>query len=258
MSRRWALLLLLSACKSTPDTGAELPQETTPVADAAAAPSKADAGPELAPTDAGTLVTEDAGGPDGAAPGFDGTQGPLPADVRTHMTGRSWREGCPLGLDDLALLELAYWDFAGARQHGRLVVASSAAGHVLGAFHTLYDAHFPIARMRLVDDYEASDDLSMADDNTSAFNCRKVTGGSGWSAHSYGTAIDVNPRENPYVKGQTVLPPEGAEYLDRSSVRSGMAVEGSALVAAFDALGWGWGGRWASPRDYQHFSADDR
>ena len=34
-----------------------------------------------------------------------------------------------------------------------------------------------------------------------------------------------------------------------------MAVEGGALVRAFDAVGWGWGGRWSGGvKDYQHFS----
>jgi hypothetical protein len=37
-----------------------------------------------------------------------------------------------------------------------------------------------------------------------------------------------------------------------------MAVEGGAAVAAFDRVGWGWGGRWSGIRDYQHFSAGGR
>jgi hypothetical protein len=37
-----------------------------------------------------------------------------------------------------------------------------------------------------------------------------------------------------------------------------MALEGNTLVRAFDAVGWGWGGRWTSPRDYQHFSRSGR
>lgn len=193
-----------------------------------------------------------------AAQGFDGAQRPLPADLRSRMTGSSWRPGCPVALDDLALLELPYWDFQGARRDGRMVVAASVAANVVDVFRQLYEQHFPIAMMQLVDEYGANDDLSMADDNTSAFNCRRITGGSAWSAHSYGTAIDINPRENPYVRGQTVLPPEGAQYLDRTDVRPGMATEGSPLVMAFDALDWGWGGRWTSPKDYQHFSVDNR
>ena len=29
-------------------------------------------------------------------------------------------------------------------------------------------------------------------------------------------------------------------------------------MSAFDAIGWQWGGRWSSVKDYQHFSADGR
>ena len=37
-----------------------------------------------------------------------------------------------------------------------------------------------------------------------------------------------------------------------------MLVEGGAAVDAFDRIGWGWGGRWNSSKDYQHLSATGR
>ena len=95
----------------------------------------------------------------------------------------------------------------------------------------------------------------MAADNTSGFNCRFVGGTSRWSMHAYGGAIDVNPLENPYVRGSTVSPPAGRAYLDRSGYRPGMAVAGGVLVRAFAAAGWKWG---ASFGDYQHFSTTGR
>jgi hypothetical protein len=69
-----------------------------------------------------------------------------------------------------------------------------------------------------------------------------------------GEAIDVNDVENPYVDGATVIPPAGVAYTDRGEVRPGMAVPGGELIAAFAAVGWQWGGRWAATPDYQHFS----
>lgn len=187
-------------------------------------------------------------------PEFDGTATALDSDVIDLMTGLSWREGCPVGLEALSLLEMPHWGFDGAIHRGQMVVATSVADDVLTTFGRIYDARFAIERMRLVDHYDADDDLSMADNNTSAFNCRSITGGSSWSEHSYGTAIDINPVQNPYVIGSTVLPPEGAPFVDRSDVRMGMVVEPGPVTAAFDAIGWGWGGRWSSPKDYQHFS----
>ena len=139
-----------------------------------------------------------------------------------------------------------------------MVVAADVADAVLSAFRQIYDSGFPIARMQLVDDYGADDDRSMAADNTSAFNCRPVTGGTGFSQHSYGNAIDINPVENPYVRGTLVLPPEGAAFADRENVRPGMIVPGDAVSSAFAAIGWVWGGDWVTLKDFQHFSANGR
>jgi hypothetical protein len=99
----------------------------------------------------------------------------------------------------------------------------------------------------------------MAADNTSAFNCRSVTGHPGvWSEHSYGWAIDINPAENPYVAGHFVALPAGSRYADRGLDRPGMIHPGDVVVRAFGAAGWGWGGAWHSIQDYQHFSLTGR
>ena len=190
--------------------------------------------------------------------GFEGRARPLPDDVRAFMTGRSWRPGCPVGLDDLSLLEVTHHGFDDRPHWGRMVVATSVASPTVDAMRRLHDARFPVARMRLVDHYGADDDASMDDNNTSAFNCRPVTGGSSWSEHSYGTAIDVNPVQNPYVRGSTVLPSAGGDYLDRSSVRPGMIVRPGPVTDAFAGMGWGWGGDFQSLRDYMHLSASGR
>jgi hypothetical protein len=180
--------------------------------------------------------------------------------VTPEMLGTSWREGCPVGPDQLRMLTVRFVGFDGLVHQGQLVVNASAVAGVRSAFQELLGARFPIRKVVPVDAYGSSDDASMADDNTSAFNCREAVRFDGvhtWSVHAYGLAIDVNPVENPYVDGQRVLPPNGAAYTDRSDVRPGMAGPGSALNQAFAAIGWGWGGAWNSP-DYQHFSATGR
>jgi hypothetical protein len=121
-------------------------------------------------------------------------------------------------------------------------------------FRELYAERFPIRKMWLIDAYGGSDFRSIEADNTSAFNCRYVEGTTRWSNHAYGTAIDVNPIENPYVSGGRTAHRASVPYVDRSRRRPGMAHEGGALVRAFDRIGWGWGGRWTSVKDYQHFS----
>jgi hypothetical protein len=170
----------------------------------------------------------------------------------------SYRSGCPVGPADLRAVRLRHWDFRGASRVGLLVVHETAVRDVVTVFRRLYAARFPIRRMLGVERYRGDDDRSMAADNTSAFNCRFVSGTNRWSEHAYGKAIDLNPLENPYVHGGRVEPPAGRAYLDRSQRRAGMATEGSVVVRAFDAAGWGWGGRWQSSKDYQHFSVSGR
>jgi hypothetical protein len=180
------------------------------------------------------------------------------APVTATELGASWREGCPVGPEQLRRITLSYWDFDGVARSGALVVHADVADVVTTIFHRLFDQRVAIRRIEPVDRYAGSDDASMAADNTSAFNCRRAvtSGPAQWSAHAFGRAIDVNPVENPYVLGGEVLPPEGAPYVDRANVRPGMAVPGSAMVEAFAASGWQWGGRWTGSPDYQHFSAD--
>jgi hypothetical protein len=193
-----------------------------------------------------------------AEPPFRASAHRIPPALADRMTGVSWRPGCPVPLRDLRVLTLRHWGFDGAVRTGRLVVHRDVAREVVGVFRQLYEARFPIRRMRLVEAYGADDFRSIEADNTSAFNCRPVAGTSRWSEHAYGRAIDVNPIENPYVSGGRTSHRKSVSYLDRSRRRPGTAVEGGALVRAFDAAGWGWGGRWSSPQDYQHFSASGR
>jgi hypothetical protein len=187
-------------------------------------------------------------------PVFESTVSPLPEDLRGAMSGTTWTHECPVHLNDLRLIEANYWDYNGALQTGRLVVAVSATDTFVAVLKTAFDSQFPFERMEPVSGYNGSDDASMAANNTSAFNCRAVTGGSSWSQHSYGNAIDINPIQNPYVKGNTVLPPAGAAYLQRDPSVPGLLVQDSPVVQEFLAAGWGWGGNWSSLKDYQHFS----
>jgi hypothetical protein len=179
--------------------------------------------------------------------------------VTAAELGASWHPGCPVGPSQLRRVSVTYRGFDGVDHVGALVVHADAVPAVLAAFDRLLATHVPIRSIETIDRFGGSDDASMAADNTSAFNCRPVTGSTTvWSQHSYGRAVDVNPIENPYVSGSSVQPPAASAYLDRSDVRPGMAAPGGELVAAFAAVGWGWGGTWHSPIDYQHFSATGR
>ncbi len=192
-------------------------------------------------------------------PAFSGEVAAIDGAIRRRMTS-SWRAGCPVPIRDLRLLRLSYWGFDRAAHAGKLVVHADIADDVVRVFRRLFDARFPIGRMRLVDEYGADDGRSMAANNTSAFNCRRSTGDpSAWSEHAYGRAIDINPVQNPYVSSSgAVDPPAGAAYVGRPAGAPGLIEPDGVVVAAFRAIGWGWGGDWSRSKDYQHFSRSGR
>ncbi|WP_421734909.1 M15 family metallopeptidase [Cellulomonas sp.] len=189
-------------------------------------------------------------------PAFTSAVSPITPELAARMEP-SWRAGCPVPLEDLRYVTVTHRGFDGVDRQGELVVHADAADAMVAVFHALFDAGYPVRSMRLVDDFGASDDDSMAADNTSAFNCRAITGGSEWSEHAYGRAIDLNPVENPYVRGSSVAPDEGRAYADRPD-SPGVIHAGDEVVRAFASVGWLWGGDWDSPIDYQHFSSSGR
>ena len=191
------------------------------------------------------------------APEYESRIAPIGPGMREMMTGASWRPGCPVGFRDLRLVRMSYWGFDRRAHQGRMVVHRWYADDVARVFRRLYDARFPIRRMRLVDHYGADDHRSMAANNTSAFNCRWRAGVCcRWSQHAYGRAIDLNPVQNPFVWSGGVSPPAGAAYLDRSDRRRGMVFHHDRVWWAFHAVGWEWGGDWRGEKDYQHFSVN--
>jgi hypothetical protein len=191
-------------------------------------------------------------------PQLDAKAKPIDGKLRRQITGSSWHQGCPVPRSKLRLVVVNHWDFHDKVDRGRLIVKKSMTSEIVGAMRSLYRQHFPIRRMELVDRYGADDHRSMNADNTSAFNCREIAGQPGvWSQHAYGRAIDLNPRENPYVTASGyVSPPAGAPYADRSRHSKGMVHRGDRAFKTFKRVGWEWGGDWSYPKDYQHFSAN--
>ncbi len=184
---------------------------------------------------------------------------PIPPNFQTRMRGVSWHVGCPVEIRDLRQVEVPYLDFHRRPAQGILIVHKDVAREVAGIFQDLFQHGFQIERMEPVETYDGNDDRSMAADNTSAFNCRDITGQPGkFSNHSWGRAIDINPLINPYVKGDKVLPPDGRRYLDRNRAHPGSIQTGSYIVRLFARHGWTWGGSWKDRQDYQHFEKPAR
>jgi poly-gamma-glutamate synthesis protein (capsule biosynthesis protein) len=178
---------------------------------------------------------------------------PIPATVRARMEGCSWHGDdprCPRW-DDLAYVQVDHVAFDGTAS-GELVVAAALAPRAVALFRRLWQLGFPIRQLRLVDDFAASDDASMAADNSSAFNFRLIAGTQLLSQHALGRAIDINPVENPWRRPDRILPAAGQAFADRRQIRPGMFVRPGPAVAALDELGWEWGGDWMHAFDDHH------
>ncbi|GAA3472712.1 M15 family metallopeptidase [Nonomuraea roseola] len=167
----------------------------------------------------------------------------------------SWRPGCPVHHRDLRLITMTYWGFDDKAHTGELVVRENVTDDIVSVFQRLYRWRYPIKSMKLVDVFKGSDFDSIDADNTSAFNCRQATGSGSWSKHAYGEAVDLNPRENPYVtaSGDTAHT-NARRFTERPLDRPGVINPGDRVVKAFAAVGWEWGGSWSGTKDYQHFS----
>lgn len=213
-------------------------------------------GAPSSPSGTGTSATaptpeETASSPPGVTAAFSAKVSAVPEDRVSH----SWREGCPVPLSDLRLITMTYLGFDDEPHTGEMVVHREVADDVVAIFEKLYDWRFPIRRMELVDKYKGSDFDSIEADNTSAFNCRRATGSRNWSQHSYGRAIDLNPRENPYVEEDGSYAHENAKgYTTRPVAKPGVINPGDRVVRLFAQYGWEWGGYWSGAKDYQHFS----
>jgi hypothetical protein len=183
------------------------------------------------------------------------TTAPVVQPVTAGDLGATWHPGCPVAPQQLRRIEMDYLGIDGRDHRGALVVHEEVVADVIAIFGALHRQGYPIAKMQTVDHYPgAVDELSMEDNNTSAFNCRPLPGSTGWSLHAYGRAIDVNPLLNPYLNRVGDLEPTTAgQYLDRARTDPGMLHPGDPAVLAFTDRGWTWGGSWHNPIDYQHF-----
>ncbi|APU13888.1 D-alanyl-D-alanine carboxypeptidase [Actinoalloteichus sp. GBA129-24] len=177
--------------------------------------------------------------------------------VPEELLARStWHAGCPVAATDLRYLTMSFWGFDGGHHTGEMLVHADVADAIVTAFGRLHADRFPIEEMRVTAAWELDTAPTGDGNNTSAFVCRAAVGSGAWSAHASGLAVDVNPFVNPYVRSDGVVLPELASaYVDRGRVRDGMILEGDVVTAAFDEIGWTWGGRWSSPSDLMHFSA---
>ena len=186
---------------------------------------------------------------------------PLPA-FRTRVEAVTpgtvnWdpRRRCPVPPGLLRRVWVSYLDFNGGYHDGSIIVRKDVVLPAQRAFATLYRIRFRIMAMAPMSvNMPGQTDMSIV---TAGYNCRPVAGTTTWSQHSYGTAIDINPLQNPMWRGQLIDPAAGSFYLRRSQYKIGM-MHPEGAVRALTRAGFFWGGRWRSVKDYMHFSTTNR
>lgn len=185
---------------------------------------------------------------------FTGCIYALPKDKQQQLKRRMTDKPFLMDLNDLAYVRLTYWGFDDKTHMGSVIVHRELAQDILDIFAILYQHKFPIESMKLIDVFNDDDEASMAANNTSSYNYRKVTGHPGvYSQHSYGRAIDINPLQNPYVSGGVILPKLARDFSNRHHPSPGKITRNSLIYREFAKRGWDWGGNWYDVQDYQHF-----
>lgn len=183
----------------------------------------------------------------------------LPDYIKEKIRGVSYKENPDITMDELRYVRVLYFDFNGHVQEGELIVHQCIAYQTMKVFYQLYKWEYPIESVRLIEDYEGDDQLSMEANNSSAFNYRTIEGRSELSKHALGLAIDINPRINPYVREDGYFPKNATEYLERNKKlckgkhADKMIQKNDLAYKIFKRNGFLWGGEWEDSKDYQHF-----
>jgi hypothetical protein len=186
---------------------------------------------------------------------FQSTISPVTPQVLARST---WKPICPVQPDQLRYLTMSFRGFDARAHTGEMLVNADVAQTVVDVFKRLYAAGFPMEEMRITPEAELNLPPTGDRNNTEAFVCRLTRGQKQWSARAHGLTVSLNPFNNPYVKGDLVVPELASSYLDRDWMRSGMALEGGPAVTIFESVGWKWGGRWSEPVDFGYFTSTGR
>jgi hypothetical protein len=147
---------------------------------------------------------------------------------------------------DIVKLEVPFINFDGKEELGLIEVHKNVKDEVIKIFNEIKEIGFPIFKMETIDNYEYDDEKSVVANNTSAYNFRFVSGTTKLSDHAIGLAIDINPKQNPWIH------PSALNKFPYIPGEKGTIEKGDDVVSIFEKYGWSWGGNWRNP-DYQHF-----
>ena len=191
-------------------------------------------------------------------------------DIFNRIINKSYIENDFIKLDDLVYIKFLHYDFNNNIKEGELIVNRKIKDKVINILKELFDNKYQINSFKLVDNYFGNEEdkisidrKSILDDNSYSFFYRKIYGTDKLSKHAYGLAIDINPRENPYlpfINGKydyTYLDEQDKYYLEnRNKNLEHVITHDDLLYKVFIKNGFTWGGDWTDSKDYQHFEVD--
>lgn len=184
------------------------------------------------------------------------------SEVYKRIVGKSFDPDGMVKRKELRYLKVLHYNYKHRIQVGELIVHKAIAKDILTIFRKLFEKEYEIKSMYLIDEYwegnpEDSDTASCEAGNTSAFCYRTMTDGKKLSNHAYGLAIDINTRENPYVRYQgekaICYHKNAKKFINRKGGNEHMIDHADYCYKLFQKYGFTWGGDWNNPKDYQHF-----
>lgn len=194
-------------------------------------------------------------GPSPVAPQADAAIEPLSAAQWTRIRAAGMvRPECPIQeRAQLRSVRVNFHGFDGKVKRGQLVVNADVADSVARIFTRLFELNFSIRRMRPVETFDGDTNVSLRADNTSAFNCRRadqINAPFAESPHANGRAVDINPRENPWLDLRCRCWIPTAETKQRVP-GEGVILRGGDVWKVFKREGWVWQN--IDVPDYMHF-----
>lgn len=163
-------------------------------------------------------------------------------------------------LRELEVLKIRHYGFNNLFHSGEIIVHKDVIDDVKKFFKLASEIKFPIYSVVPIhkEPFFFDDIKSCEENNSSAFNYRKIHNTQTLSKHSLGKAFDINPVQNIYLTyneagGETFRLPSNALY---DETAPGTLTARHPLVVFMKSRSWTWGGDWTPESgriDYQHF-----
>ena len=128
-------------------------------------------------------------------------------EVYNKIINKSFVENDDIELKDLVYIKFLHFDFNNSIKVGELIVNRNIKDKIISILKELFKNKYQISGFKLPDNYfkynnedgNLVDRKMVLDDNSSSFFYRKIYKTNRLSKHAFGLAIDINPKENPYL-----------------------------------------------------------